>query len=61
MYYIPTAVFPLPTCPSPSPPFIPPPFPFRQGQASQRYQPNMAYQIAITLGTFPSDEPAPFG
>jgi hypothetical protein len=28
-------------------------FPFRKEQASQRYQPNTAYQVTVSLGTYP--------
>ena len=59
IYYIPTAVSPSSSSPSSSlsPPLffrsIPPLFPFRKEQASQGYQPNMAKQISIKLGTSP--------
>lgn len=32
---------------------IPPPYPFRKGEASKRYPENMAYQLAVRLSTAP--------
>jgi hypothetical protein len=44
---------PSPHNSSAHPSSISPPFHFRKEQTSQEYQPNMAYQIAIRLGTSP--------
>jgi hypothetical protein len=35
------------------PPSTPPNFSLRKGKASQRYQLNLAYQVAMRLGTLP--------
>lgn len=55
VYYIPTLphIFPPPHPFPPPPPSlcIPPLFPFRRWQASKGCQPNLAYQVAISLGT----------
>lgn len=59
IYYIPPVVSlvffsPIQSRPPPlSLRSTPPPVPFRKGQASQRYQPNMTSQVTVRLGTHP--------
>lgn len=55
IFYIPTTVPPplLPPVPHPTPSPSTPPCFFRKGQVSRGYQPAMAYEVAVRLGTSP--------